>query len=192
MRRRGLGRPARLRASRRCGRGSGRTSRRCARSSRHSRRPRQTRPRAEHTDGMGDLFSDAAAQRAGEVAPLAQRLRPRDARRVRRPAARARRRLGAAARDRGGPRALVDLLRAARRREDDARAHRRGDDGRRVRGAVGGVGDRQGRPRGARARPGAARHDRQPGRSSSSTRSTASTRRSRTRCCRRSRRASSR
>jgi putative ATPase len=26
---------------------------------------------------MGDLFSDAAAQRAGEVAPLAQRLRPR-------------------------------------------------------------------------------------------------------------------
>src|SRR5436853_5031488 len=26
---------------------------------------------------MGDLFSDAAAQRAGEIAPLAQRLRPR-------------------------------------------------------------------------------------------------------------------
>ncbi|MGD0715159.1 MAG: AAA family ATPase, partial [Gaiellaceae bacterium] len=26
---------------------------------------------------MADLFSDAAAQRAGEVAPLAQRLRPR-------------------------------------------------------------------------------------------------------------------
>src|SRR6266404_336137 len=26
---------------------------------------------------MGDLFSDAASQRAGEVAPLAQRLRPR-------------------------------------------------------------------------------------------------------------------
>ena len=26
---------------------------------------------------MSDLFSDAASQRAGEVAPLAQRLRPR-------------------------------------------------------------------------------------------------------------------
>src|SRR2546430_1997811 len=34
------------------------------------------RPRAEHTDGMADLFSDAASQRASDVAPLAQRLRP--------------------------------------------------------------------------------------------------------------------
>src|SRR6185503_12208657 len=31
---------------------------------------------AEHTDGMGDLFSEAADRRASEVAPLAQRLRP--------------------------------------------------------------------------------------------------------------------
>src|ERR1700758_267501 len=35
------------------------------------------RPSAEHTWVVGDLFSDAAQQRAGEVAPLAQRLRPR-------------------------------------------------------------------------------------------------------------------
>jgi putative ATPase len=35
------------------------------------------RPLAEHTWVVADLFSDAAQQRAGEVAPLAQRLRPR-------------------------------------------------------------------------------------------------------------------
>ena len=84
----------------------------------------------------------------------------RDARRVRRPAARARRGLGAAARDRGGPRALLDPLRPAGQREDDARADRRRLDRRRVRGALGRVGDGQGRARGARARPRAARHDR--------------------------------
>src|SRR5205085_5001835 len=31
----------------------------------------------EHTSAVGDLFSDAADRRADEVAPLAQRLRPR-------------------------------------------------------------------------------------------------------------------
>ena len=41
---------------------------------------------------MGDLFSDAAQERAAaSVAPLAERLRPRDARGVRRPGARRRR-----------------------------------------------------------------------------------------------------
>jgi putative ATPase len=37
------------------------------------RRPRHP---AEHTEVVGDLFSDAAGVRAGDVAPLAQRLRP--------------------------------------------------------------------------------------------------------------------
>ena len=32
---------------------------------------------AEHTSAVGDLFSDAADRAAGELAPLAQRLRPR-------------------------------------------------------------------------------------------------------------------
>ncbi len=62
---------------------------------------------SEHTAVMGDLFSDAADRQAGEVAPLAQRLRPATLGRVRRPGARARRGLGAAARDRGGPRPLA-------------------------------------------------------------------------------------
>ena len=68
-------------------------------------------------------------------------------------------------------------------RQDDAGAHRGGRHRRRVRRALGRVGDRRERPRGARRRPRAARRDRAGGRSSSSTRSTASTRRSRTPCC---------
>src|SRR2546429_8457356 len=34
------------------------------------------RPRAEHTSGMSDLFSDAASARLSDLAPLAMRLRP--------------------------------------------------------------------------------------------------------------------
>ena len=72
------------------------------------------------------------------------------ARRVRRPGARARRGLGAPARDHRRPRPLLDLLRAAGEREDDARADRGGVDGLALRGAVGRVGDGEGRARGAR------------------------------------------
>ena len=75
-----------------------------------------------------------------EVAPLAVRLRPATARRVRRPAARARRPFGAPAGDRGGPPRLGDLLRASGDGEDDAGPDRGRTHGRRVRGAVGGLG----------------------------------------------------
>ena len=84
--------------------------------------------------------------------------------------------------------AVADPLRAAREREDDARAGGRGDDRRRVRGALGGLGHGGGRARGARAGARAARRLRAGARSSSSTRSTGSTRPSRTRCSRASRR----
>ena len=115
----------------------------------------------EHTFRMSDLFSDAAAERMHEVAPLAMRLRPRHARRVRRPAAGARRAVGAAARDRGGPasarRSSTGRRGAARRRSPGSSpAH----DRRRLRGALGGLGDGHGRARGARARARAARRRR--------------------------------
>ena len=104
------------------------------------------------------------------------------ARRARRPAARARARLGAAPLDRGGSTPLADPLRPAGRRQDDARADRRGDDRRGVRGAVRGL-----RPRGRRPPVLEPRASGSAGtgsaRSSSSTRSTASTRPSRTRFC---------
>ena len=74
--------------------------------------------------------------------------------------------------------------------QDDARAHRRADDRRRLRGALGRLGDRRERARGARPGTRAAGRDSGGARSSSSTRSTASTRRSRTRCCRASRKGS--
>ena len=78
------------------------------------------------------------------------------ARGFRRPGAGARRALGPAARDRGGPRGLLDPLRAAGQREDHAREGDREHDRRGLRGAVGRV--RDGRPgaRGAQGRPGAA------------------------------------
>src|SRR5262245_55560980 len=69
----------------------------------------------------------AAAGRRGGAARAAAAAS--DARRLRRTAWRARGEVGATARHRGGPRALVDLLRAAGDGEDDARADRRGIDG---------------------------------------------------------------
>ena len=146
------GRASRCRADSSCRSGCSRPSR----STTSSRRAVSTTGRSI-LRAVGDLFSDAAERRAGELAPLAQRLRPRVARRVRRPGARARRGLGAAAGDRRGPRPLVDLLRPARQREDDARPDRRGVDRRGVRGAVGGVGVGEGRARDPRPRARAAR-----------------------------------
>ena len=82
------------------------------------------------------------------------------------------------------PRAVARPLRPARASGKTTLARIVAEhDRRRVRGALGGLGDRRERARGARAGPRAARRRRAAGRSSSSTRSTASTRRSRTRCC---------
>ena len=96
---------------------------------------------------------------------------------------------GPTARDRERPRPFDDPVRAARLRKDDAGADHRADDGLGFRRAVGGVGDGGERPRSPwrahvsdSARTAA-------GRSSSSTRSTASTRPSRTPCCQASRKA---
>ena len=91
------------------------------------------------------------------------------ARRVRRPGARPRAGLGASARDRGGPRPLDDPLRAAGKRQDDARQDRRQRDGRRVRRALRRLGDRRAGARGDRGCARAARragpaHDPVPGR----------------------------
>ena len=82
-----------------------------------------------------------------------------------------------------GAAALDDPLRPAREREDDARADRRRRGGSGVRG--GERGERRPRrgARGDRARRRSAGALPAPARSSSSTRSTASTRHSRTRCC---------
>ena len=99
-------------------------------------------------------------------------------------------RIGACAGDRRGPRRLGHLLRAAGQRQDHAGAHRRGHNRRRLRGALRRL--RHGLRRARRRSPGR-RSGWAPtgsGRSSSSTRSIASTRRSRTRCCPPSRRGS--
>ena len=143
---------------------SARTWRRTRRSPR--RRPRWSAPGAE--------------------VPLATRMRPTTLDELVGPGAAAGAGLGAAARDRGGPPALDDPARAAGVGQDDAGAPGRPRLGCGARGGErGGGGPRRG-ARGDRARPRAAA---QPaaGRCSSSTRSTASTRPSRTRCCRRSR-----
>ena len=72
------------------------------------------------TCAMADQLFDAGDEPRGQThvpaadQPLAARMRPGDARRVRRPGAPARRGIGAAARDRGGPAALDDPLRPAR------------------------------------------------------------------------------
>ena len=96
-------------------------------------------------------------ERLPETAPLAMRMRPAAARRLRRPGAGARRAFGPAARDRGGPRRLLDPLRAAGKRQDDAGESDREHDRSSVRGALGRVGDRRPGARGAQGRPGAAR-----------------------------------
>ena len=111
---------------------------------------------------MGDLFSDAASQRAGEVAPLAQRLRPRtldefvgqqhvlgEGSVLRLAIAEDRVRSSIFYGPPGSGKTTLARIVAA-------------STGARVRGAVGGLGDREGRPRGARARTGAARHEREP------------------------------
>src|SRR5439155_13730548 len=110
--------------------------------------------------GRSLLGCRVAARRRGRATITAAP--PAQARRVRGAAARARRRLRAPARDRRGPRALVDLLRTAGIRKDDARADRRGEHRRRLRRAVRGLGDREGRPRGAGSSTRAARHEREP------------------------------
>ena len=83
--------------------------------------------------------------------PLAARMRPRDAGRVRRPGAPARRGLGAAHRDRVRPAALDGPLRPAGDRQDDARADDRRARRRRVRGALRGQRRAAGGARGDRA-----------------------------------------
>ena len=80
---------------------------------------------------VGDLFSEAAGRRLDASAPLAQRLRPATLDDFVGPGARGRRGARAAPRDRGGPRAVDDPLRAAGLGEDDARADRGADDRRR-------------------------------------------------------------
>ena len=85
---------------------------------------------------------------------------PAVARRARRPAARARRRIGPPACDRGRPAAVDDPLRPARSRQDDARADRRRDHGRRLRGALGRVRARRRRARCPPACPRPARGER--------------------------------
>ena len=139
-------------------------------------------PRREHTSGVSDLFSEAAGRRLEASAPLAQRLRP------------------TTLDDFVGQEHVVGPGRALRLAieqdrvpslilygppgsgQDDPRADRRAHDRRRVRGALRGL--RDGRERAAGPRPGAraARRRAAAARSSSSTRSTASTRRSRTHC----------
>ena len=120
---------------------------------------------------------------------------PGDARRGGRAGAPARHAGGAdraAPRDRRGPAALDGPLRPAWQREDDARARRRGDRQRGLRGAQRRRGGPRGGARRASSAPSTVVSPRAPRRRSSSTRSTASTRRSRTRCCPPSRRAWSR
>ena len=108
---------------------------------------------------MADLFDEAAGRRLEAVAPLAQRLRPTtlDG-------------FVGQAHVVGPGRALrtaieadrvpsLDPLRAARVGQDDAGAHRREHDRRRVRGALGSLGDGRERPRGAGAGPRAPRRD---------------------------------
>ena len=184
-----------------------RAARRCAGSARSRSRPARagparTRPRgrsarcldmaAAYFRAVSDLFADAAARRLPDSAPLAMRLRP-------------------ATLDEfvgqqhvlGRGSALRTAIAEDRVRsaiffgppgsgQDDACADRRRDDRRRVRGALGGLGERRRRPRGPGPRARAPRAPRAGGRSCSSTRSTGSTRRSRTPCCPRSRRGSSR
>ena len=138
-----------------------------------------------------DLFRHAAkTRRTGQ--PLAERMRPRDLDEFVGQAhlvgpGRILERTAIAARA-----AVDDPVGPAGHRQDDAGAHPRGARQRALRRAVGGAGGRQGsarrRRRGARrAWPSTAS-----ARCCSSTRSIASTRRSRTRCCRTSRRARSR
>ena len=96
------------------------------------------------------LFDDAAEERRAAHAPLADRLRPHALDEFAGPAAARRRGRCPAPRDRGGPRLLVDLLRAAGHRQDDARAHHRGEHAVGLRGAVRGLvgqGRRAGRDR---------------------------------------------
>ena len=133
-----------------------------------------------HSHHDGSLRGRSRHARARDGAAPAANSAP-IARRARRSTARARRGLRAPARDRGRPATLDDPLRPTRRREDDARAHRRRDHRRRVRGALRRFGARRRRPRRAPAGTRPARSQLRPGRSCFSTRSTASTRASRTR-----------
>ena len=148
----------------------------------------EAHPAAERTRCPTDRSPPAAASAATAAGGAHAPAHPR---RVRRAVAPARRGLGAAHGDRAGPPALDGPLRAARLGQDDARADRRRALRRGLRGAERGAGRPRRGARGDRARAaprattGGARRP-----SCSSTRSTASTRPSRTRCCRRSRRAS--
>ena len=141
--------------------------------------------------GAQTLFVTDLFATANPAAPLAERLRPKIDRRRDRAAPPARAGQAAGGRLRVGQAAFDDPVGAAGRRQDHARA----PDGRRVQRrvhrAVRGALRRQGHPRRGRARRGDARAVGRGTRSCSSTRCTASTRRSRTRSCRSSSRASS-
>ena len=126
-----------------------------------------------------DLFSPTPLP----AVPLAERLRPRTHRRGDRPASPARPRQAARRRVRLRQAALDDPVGTAGGRQDHARAV---DGGRVQRGVhcdLGGACRRQGHPRGGRARRARRARSRAGRRSCSSTRCTASTRRSRTRSC---------
>ena len=137
-----------------------RAGRRCSGSARSRSRPRppasagrsplppgepRESPRPEHTSPMSDLFADAARERSAGHAPLAQRFAPRTLDELvgqQHVLGRARR---CAARSRTID-SLADPLRPAGSRQDDARADRRRDDRRGLRGALGGLGSRRRRP----------------------------------------------
>ena len=122
--------------------------------------PDLTHVRESILSRVSDLFSEAAGRRLDASAPLAQRLRP------------------TTLDDFVGQEHVIGPGRALRLAieqdrvpsmvlfgppgsgQDDARAHRRADDGRGVRGALGGLGDRRERARGAGERARAARHER--------------------------------
>ena len=109
---------------------------------------------------MGDLFSEAAGRRLQASAPARAAAPSDDPRRLRRPGTRSRSRTCAAACDRTGSGAVADPLRAAGLRQDHTRPDRRAHDRRRVRGALGGLGDGRERAPGARTGARTARRER--------------------------------
>src|SRR5581483_6756148 len=146
-RRRGVPRTAQPRGTRR-----GRRTHRLDRGVRSA--PREHTARDAGPLRRGGRAAARRARAAGTASAAA------DARRVRRAAPCPRPGQCATACDRSRPRALARALRTARIREDDARPHRREHDRRRIRGAVGGVGNGVAGPRRAGARTGAARRER--------------------------------
>ena len=150
-----------------------------------NRDPRRT----QRAQSLCPCLTPAKPRIAGKRQPLAARMRPRNARRVRRPAAFPRRREAAAAAAGGRPAGLGDLLRPARHRQDHAgpaagRRHAQPFPPDQRRGQR-----REGTARDSRRRPTTGSRPPASGRCCSSTKSTASTRPSRTCSCPTSRRA---